>query len=430
MSCLFKKTVSFYRKRNEEKRTSELLEKYRHRPNGEAVALAQSPYHFARPLQTIKNLFNSTAPVVMSHLSKLENNIFHSTKDNLKGLFEDRFLLDRKIGSFKSLSSNTQTVLQIFAYGNESKESKYNSFYHYMGILEGSGRSSEIVGRDYNSAIKELYHNMNPTKRNIFVLDELIKERDKFGQASPYVKNIGQLTTDFLESENQNSDIVENQYNWYFPETGEKTDRQRDIQQRLFGLSNLKAALQIGMISPGSTNISTTAHRFSTQGDSGTHPNGVLKQHASREGDQVGALRHPVWQAGITATFGEDVASRVADAHERYRTLDLNVRHFSTRPEADQTADMLNNREGRKIGKKNPNMPMKVQAKAVLNHFHKDGLYVIKEDASGFSVVKEKITDEQFHYMKSQFDRGDDNGFSPEQIAAGKRNEPLTKYYP
>ncbi|MBD2780981.1 hypothetical protein [Xenorhabdus szentirmaii] len=88
------------------------------------------------------------------------------------------------------------------------------------------------------------------------------------------------------------------------------------------------------------------------------------------------------------------------------------------------------NGEGRGLGKVNPNMPSKVHANVVLNHFHKEGLNVIKENASGFSVEKEKITDTQFNYMKSQFDRGDNDGFSPEQIAAGKKNEPLTHYYP
>ncbi|AOM39269.1 hypothetical protein A9255_00735 [Xenorhabdus hominickii] len=79
-------------------------------------------YHFSQPLLNIKNMFNSTAPVIMGHLSMLEDNRFHSTSDNLKGLFEDRCLLDTSIGSFKSLSSNYQTTLQIFAYGKESRE--------------------------------------------------------------------------------------------------------------------------------------------------------------------------------------------------------------------------------------------------------------------------------------------------------------------
>ncbi|PHM54994.1 Colicin-E3 immunity protein [Xenorhabdus hominickii] len=88
---------------------------------------------------------------------------------------------------------------------------------------------------------------------------------------------------------------------------------------------------------------------------------------------------------------------------------------------------MLNNRTGRQIGVSNANTSMKEQAKVVLNQFYKEGLYVAKENASGFSVVKEKITDEQFSYMNSQYDRGDNAGFSPEQLANGERKESSIK---
>ncbi|MDE9467051.1 DUF6973 domain-containing protein [Xenorhabdus bovienii] len=408
------------------------MDQYSNNPNGENIALARSSPVFTKPLLNIKNMFNSTAPVVMSHLSALEDKRFYSTTDNLKGLFADRCLLDTNIGSFKSLSANAQMTLQIFAYGNECRESKYNNFYHHMGSVNGSGIHSQFGHRDYELAIRELHNNMAPTLKNVFVLDELTKE---FGnKVSSYVKEVGQLARDFLAGsigEGNSKDIVENQYNyWFFPGKGDKSTMVRDVQHALFGLGNMKAALQIGSITPGSTNISTNAQRFATQGNREAYPDVVLKSHSSNEGDQVGAMRHPLWQAAITAKFGEDVASRVADAHERYRTLDLNIRQFSTRSDADQTVDMLNNREGREIGKRNPDVTMKVQANAVLNHFHKEGFYVIKENASGFAVDKQRITDEQFHYMKGQYDRGDDHGFSPEQIAAGKKNEPFTKYYP
>ncbi|WFQ78825.1 hypothetical protein PXH59_14335 [Xenorhabdus sp. SF857] len=413
---------------SEMKKALRLMDQYRNKPNGETLALMRCDYHFQRPLLSIKNMFNSTAPVVMSHLSMLEDKRFYSTSDNLRGLFEDRCLLDTRIGSFKSLSSNTQTTLQIFAYGNESRESKYNNFYHHMGSVEGAGRGTQFGKRDLDSAIKELYKNMTPTLKNIFVLDELVKEFDKFGQMSTYVKNIGNLAADFLKSENSNGDnkdIIKNQYDFF---SGEKTNWQRDLQQYMFAVGNLDKVFTIGGISPGSTNISTSALRFSTQGNRDTNPHGVFQENNRREGSQVNAFRHTLWQSAITAKYGDEIASRVADAHERYDTLDLNVRHFPTSEKADETIDMLNNRTGRQIGMANANTPMKAQAKAVLNHFHKEGLYVAKENASGFSVVKEKISDEQFSYMKSQFDRGDNEGFSPEQLAAGKRKEPFVDY--
>jgi hypothetical protein len=82
------------------------------------IALMNTDLHFREPLMSIKNIFNSTSPVVMSHLSNLDSNRFYSTKDPLMGLFNDRFLLDNKVAAFKSLPTHTQTVLQIFAYGN------------------------------------------------------------------------------------------------------------------------------------------------------------------------------------------------------------------------------------------------------------------------------------------------------------------------
>ncbi|PHM47510.1 Colicin-E3 immunity protein [Xenorhabdus hominickii] len=106
----------------------------------------------------------------------------------------------------------------------------------------------------------------------------------------------------------------------------------------------------------------------------------------------------------------------------------MSVRHFKTSEAADETIDMLNNRTGRQIGVANANTSIKDQAKVVLNQFHKEGLYVAKENASGFSVVKEKITDEQFSYMNSQYDRGDNAGFSPEQLANGERKESIIEY--
>ncbi|MBD2780845.1 hypothetical protein ID852_08425 [Xenorhabdus sp. 42] len=393
----------------------------------ESLAVDQAGPAFAKPFNTIKNQFNSTAPVVMSHLSLLENKTFDSTTDNLKGLFADRFLLDSRIGEFKSLSSNTQTTLQIFAYGGECRDPKFNSFYHHMGSVEGSGRGSRFGSRNYDLAMKELYNNMKPTLKNIYVLDELVKEFSN--DVSSAVKDIGKSTTEFLAGAFSNSNgnsknIVENQYNWAIPGTGVKSKWQRDIQQYIFGLANMNAALEIGMYAPGTTNISTNAARFSTLGDSNKYPHGVLQENGSFEGSQVNAFRHALWQATITAKFGEETASRIADAHETYRTLDLNVRHFKTLSEADQTIDMLNNPQGREVGMKNTDATQKTLAKEVLNHFHKNGLYVAKKDASGYAVVSEKITNKQFNYMNSEIDRTNKNGFTPEAVEKMK-NEPL-----
>ncbi|WP_145957461.1 hypothetical protein [Xenorhabdus hominickii] len=150
--------------------------------------------------------------------------------------------------------------------------------------MEGSGRSSQFGKRDINSAIKELYNNMLPTMKNFFVLDEFVKEFNKSGQMSTYVKNIGKLATDFLGSEyrnNDNKDIVENQYDYF---SGRKADWQRNIQEGLFFLGNMETALTIGKPTRGSTNITSSAIRFATQGKHNINPAGVLQDNSRMEG--------------------------------------------------------------------------------------------------------------------------------------------------
>ncbi|WP_387692140.1 DUF6973 domain-containing protein [Photorhabdus sp. RM71S] len=174
------------------------------------------------------------------------------------------------------------------------------------------------------------------------------------------------------------------------------------------------AAYDIGFYERGATNITTNAVRFSTQGNSKTNPNGTLLDNKYKEGSQVNAFRHTLWQATIAARYGEEVALHAGNAHESDPKIDLNIRQFAALKDADQTIDLLNNQIGRRIGLQSRNSSMKGQAKAVLNRFHKEGLYVAKKNAMGFEIVKEKITDEQFSYMNSVFEGGNEDGFSPE----------------
>jgi hypothetical protein len=300
-----------------------------------------------------------------------------------------------------------------------------------MGNVEGSGVHSNNVRRDINSAIKEFYENMNPTNRNIFVLDELIKERNKYYTTTSYIKDIGKSTSYFFDYAKKVGQIygslygdesqgtVTNNYNYL---SGEKSHFHQKMQERLFAARHPIAAWDIGLFEKGATNITTNSIRFSTQGISAINPLGVLDSSRT-EGSQVNAFRHTLWQSAISAKYGENIATKVGDAHETYRTLDLGVRQFKTLNEADQTIDLLNNIIGRRIGSENKNTSMKVQAQRVLDQFHKDGLYVAKDNPSGVEVVKERITDEQHSYMSRVFERGDNNGFSPDQLLERGKNK-------
>jgi RHS repeat-associated protein len=98
---------------------------------------------------------------------------------------------------------------------------------------------------------------------------------------------------------------------------------------------------EIGSVQHGSTNLSTNATRFST---------GLgLGENSSREGSQVNAVRHTIWQASIASKYGAGIAKQAGDAHESNPKVDLSVRSFSGNgalSKADQSIDLLNNQIG------------------------------------------------------------------------------------
>ncbi|WP_420820608.1 DUF6973 domain-containing protein [Serratia microhaemolytica] len=171
-------------------------------------------------------------------------------------------------------------------------------------------------------------------------------------------------------------------------------------------------AAEIGVYKHGWTNISTNAVRFATLGDSKAHGSEVLQQARALkgEGTQVNAFRHVLWQTTITARYGEDIAIQVGNAHEDTPYHDLSVRTFSDVSSADPVIDLLNNQIGRQIGKTVTVQSMQKHALLVLDVFYKNGLYVAKKTADGVFFTKEKITRQQYHYMKSIFEQVDDNG--------------------
>ncbi|MCE1680863.1 hypothetical protein LWT40_23060, partial [Enterobacter hormaechei] len=85
---------------------------------------------------------------------------------------------------------------------------------------------------------------------------------------------------------------------------GQNTAIPPSVKQLIFAKLYPKEALEIGLFSKGSTNITTNAVRFATQGD---EKKGTFTQpkEMQGEGTQVNAFRHMIWQATLAARYGE-----------------------------------------------------------------------------------------------------------------------------
>ncbi|MCE1644612.1 hypothetical protein LWT37_22210, partial [Enterobacter hormaechei] len=153
---------------------------------------------------------------------------------------------------------------------------------------------------------------------------------------------------------------------------GQNTAIPPSVKQLIFAKLYPKEALEIGLFSKGSTNITTNAVRFATQGD---EKKGTFTQpkEMQGEGTQVNAFRHMIWQATLAARYGEKIAKHAGDAHEVDPRVDLNIRQFAVLNDADQTIDLLNNQIGRHIGLNSNTTSMKTLALIALEKFHKEG---------------------------------------------------------
>ncbi len=170
-------------------------------------------------------------------------------------------------------------------------------------------------------------------------------------------------------------------------------------------------SLQIGVIHKNGINISSIASRFA----------GL----AYKEEDS-NAIRHTLWQAIITKSFGPKIAKEVGDAHEINPDIDLSQRVFSG-PDAkiasDQVADLLNNIIGREIGETNGG-GVKDMASAVFDHFSKYGLYVnVKNDGdNSYHVILKKIPQRERNGYNAEIHSRDEKGFTKDDILRIKRN--------
>ncbi|MDE9517865.1 hypothetical protein KKJ17_08960 [Xenorhabdus bovienii] len=196
-----------------------------------------------------------------------------------------------------------------------------------------------------------------------------------------------------------------------------------------FFVNHPSIAFDIGTFEKGATNITTNSIRFSTQGRGPHQLESIFSMMKDGAGSQTNAFRHGVWMGTIAARYGEEVAQFAGNAHEGlpfskdvriFNHFDLNNRYFdSAHPklEADRVVDFLNNEIGRQIGKESSSKSMKDISLKVLEHFHKEGMYVFTDGSyvvnkgySSLTIGQQKITDQQYNYTRYVFDRVDDNG--------------------
>jgi RHS repeat-associated protein len=192
-----------------------------------------------------------------------------------------------------------------------------------------------------------------------------------------------------------------------------------------FAINHPIAAASIGSVSPGATNISTDAARFSTRGASVESKSSVLEEPKAQgnEGSQVNAFRHVLWQATITQAFGTDIAKEVGYAHEENpNAIDnkngalLANATFKTLDKADESIDLANNITGRAIGSSNENLGMKDMALKVLDAFKEGGFWTAAKQEDGtWKMTNSKITGEQYNTLKAVFQKLNNNGFTKEE---------------
>lgn len=162
------------------------------------------------------------------------------------------------------------------------------------------------------------------------------------------------------------------------------------IKTAIFYVSHPKIAQSIGLPDTKGT-ISNIASEF---GDEIAKDIGL--KHGEL-GDAGNAIRHTAWQAMITKEFGENIASEVADCHEDDMNKQTKSQIFSNKILGDTYVDLKNNEIGRTIGKENPHATNRQIKRKVMEYYHSQGLYVLKEVNNKWMPVLEKISSQQLH---------------------------------
>jgi len=185
------------------------------------------------------------------------------------------------------------------------------------------------------------------------------------------------------------------------------------IRTVCFGLYYSYAAVSIGKVKSGSTNISTNAVRFSTN-DLG------LVENSSHEGSQVNAYRHALWQATITHRFDSIVAEGEGNAHGEIQNAIFGVEDFATATYSssaltDESCDLLNNIIGRGLGQRYTDTTTKMNQIALdtLDYYHEYGLWVSEEQHDGsYIIYQQTLSDSLYESAYNRLIQLDKNGYA------------------
>lgn len=155
-----------------------------------------------------------------------------------------------------------------------------------------------------------------------------------------------------------------------------------------FAVSHPIAAFTIGMKADRVENITTNSVRFSI------HLGLDDTLNRDGRGTQVNAVRHTLWQATIASRFGAEIAKAAGDAYEKNNTPpDLSQIEFDKLYNADESCDLRNNAIGRKIGEAHKDAAMRDIVRAILDHYHKEGLWqIFPEERDGKTVYQIRLT--------------------------------------
>ena len=131
------------------------------------------------------------------------------------------------------------------------------------------------------------------------------------------------------------------------------------------------------------------------------------------DGSPQNAIRHTLWQALITRDYGAVQAERIGAAHEDNIPFNTNIRLFSSREEADEVVDLLNNEIGRRVGENNPSANNRDMAKYVMKEYYSAGLWTVKSNNNGsYTIEKTKISIKQYYAAINEINKKGENGLN------------------
>jgi RHS repeat-associated protein len=200
----------------------------------------------------------------------------------------------------------------------------------------------------------------------------------------------------------------------------------RDRATETFISCNLVASYKIGDQDWGTDgDISTFAVNVSTNAKiAGASPE--IMRYQRKDGTIQNAFRHAVWQSVITYELDYATAAAIGYAHERFPNADLMVLNqsqnlnnliFDNMFEADEVADLLNNRLARQLGQSWKDQKLELSRRdmaiKVLHSFWTDGFYVVNQDVTGHCTIeRRKLTFEEYFRGLTNIMKTDLNGLN------------------